>query len=209
MKKTLLFASLSSLLITSFVSAQTTFDFTAGSLSGSGHLQTWSQTVNGITCTAEFNRDTRKSSGYLAANSPALTTPDEGLYCGALHFVTADRLSKQELGFRLTFSEDVRLVGYRIGTGSDFINDHISLAGGNVSAIMARLTEDIDHPFEVEALVPANTPIDSFISRSGAGYRLLPPHGGARNLCRTSCSPAPEGNETGITRMHVHSTSRK
>ena len=37
MKKKLLFASLSSLLISSFVYAQqTTFDFTAGTLSGSG-----------------------------------------------------------------------------------------------------------------------------------------------------------------------------
>ena len=51
MRHTLRFTALFCLLMSSFVYAQqTTFDFTAGTRSGSGFNQTWSQTVNGITC---------------------------------------------------------------------------------------------------------------------------------------------------------------
>lgn len=182
----------------------TTFDFTAGTSIDSG---TWIQTVNGITCTITFNDDT-DDVDYDDAGSPTLTDAD-GLYVGNTVQNISDRLSYREYGVSMTFSQDVRLKSYRWGTIEPVSNDdsglyYMALAGGNVSALMYHMTAGSDHPFELEAVVPANTPVVSFFSKeTGADdYRL------ARLTVEPETYvapviPIPDGNETGVTRIAI------
>jgi len=185
----------------------TTFDFTAGVSFGTGYSQTWRQTVNGITCTITFNDDT-DGVDYEDAGSPTLTDAD-GLYVGNTVENLLERLSYREYGVSMTFSQDVRLKSYRWGTIDPVADDdsglyYMALAGGNVSAVMYHMTAGSDHPFELEAVVPANTPVVSFFSKeTGADdYRL------ARLTVEPETYvapviPIPDGNETGVTRIAI------
>lgn len=194
--------SLTALLLVGIATAQTIFDFTAGTLSGSGAWQTWSQTVDGITCTATFNDYVNND--YAGAGSPALIDAD-GLYAGEVFWNILERLSYKEYGFTLTFSEDVRLKACRFGkVASITVKAFLSLAGGNVSALLSAdsLSANVDYPFEIEALVPANTPIQSYFSYNNSTFRLA----GITVEPETYVAPViepPAGSETGISRIAV------
>ena len=197
--------SLTALLITGIATAQTTFDFTAGTLSGSGEGQRWSQTVDGITLTVIFNEDT--DDNYINAGSPALANAN-GLYVGATESTATERASYREYGVSISFSQDVRLKGYRWGATdrNDFTGTYyMALACGNVSALMYHMTGGSEHPFELEAVVPANTPVLSFFSGNqnfGNNYRLASLTVEPESY-DAPVIPIPEGNETGITRIQM------
>lgn len=181
----------------------TTFDFTAGTSIDSG---TWTQTVNGITCTIIFNDDT-DGGDYEDAGSPTLTDAD-GLYVGNTVEDLSERLSYREYGVSMTFSQDVRLKSYRWGTIEPVADDdsglyYMALAGGNVSALMYHMTAGSDHPFELEAVVPADTPVVSYFSKEffADDYRLASLTVEPETYV-APVIPIPEGNETGVTRLY-------
>lgn len=210
MKTTLLFTSLTALLITGIATAQTTFDFTAGTLSGSGAGQTWSQTVDGITLTVIFNEDTDDAVDYAAAGSPVLANAN-GLYMGALYQQTVNDFiaTYRRFGVTFTFSQDVRLTDYQTG---NLINDTskvynvFTLEGGNVSAVGRGLRSGGESaPFELQALVPANTPIHSYCAIKNlrlASITVNPEPYVAPNI-----PPLPAGNETGNRKAVIHAAS--
>jgi hypothetical protein len=193
-------------LFTLTASAQSvTFDFAnGGSTSGAGNSQTWSQTVDGITCTASFNTDTAEE-GYIDAGAPDLIN-NNGLYTGFIEATADERLSYFEHGFSLTFSQDVRLKAVNFGQVEEpAANIYLSLAGGNVSALISahNISANTDYPFELEALVPANTPIQSFTSYNiSEQYRLASITVERETYVAPVIEP-PEGSETGISRIAV------
>ena len=202
---------LTTLLFTLFVCtanhAQITFDFTAGSFDGT----TWTQTVEGVTCTATFDDDgTFLDVATLSGqNGKTFIDSSEGMYMG--EYVgppsAQHRTGFARPGARITFSQDVRLKSYTLGRSPE--NDYTVcvLVGGNVTGIANHGGEFDDHTgervFALESLVPAEQTIATTVV--GNGHK--------KSIWRLSSLtvelepyvepviPIPEGNETGITRI--------
>jgi hypothetical protein len=200
--------------------AQTTFDFTAGTTSGSGKSQTWSQTVDGITCSVSYRSD-----GYgdpledLYSDEGPTEFVDStfGLWMGVSirPSTSSSRTSFHRPGATITFSHDVRLKGYTLGLEphGGGLDSFCYLIGGNVTAL-AHYIDNTDHtgerPFLLEAVIPANTPLISCAMGDNSRY--------AWRFTTLTVEPEsyvepvvdiPAGNETGVTRVSMVGTDNK
>jgi alpha-tubulin suppressor-like RCC1 family protein len=183
---------------------QITFDFTAGTLAD--NLQSWTNTVDGITCTAVFNDDSL-GENYAVIGRPPLTSAN-GLWAGLFNKSDADtRLGQRKYGATLTFSEDVRLKSYTLGQNP---NDELIgfITGGNVTAVAGFIGGDASgtRNFDMEALIPANTPVDTTSNNDSKVWRI-----GSLTVEREDyvepIIDIPAGNATGVTKVGEYTFS--
>ena len=212
---------LTTLLFTLFVCtanhAQITFDFTAGSFDGT----TWTQTVEGVTCTATFDDDgTFLDVATLSGqNGKTFIDSSEGMYMGKY---VEPPSAKHRTGFarpgaRITFSQDVRLKSYTLVRIPSNTETYCYIVGGSVTAIASHGGEvelgnyTGERAFALESVVPASTTLAASVSSlvGNSVWRLssltveLEPY-------VEPVIPIPEGNETGVTRIAMaHSENFK
>ena len=215
MKKYLLTTLFLTLFVCTANHAQTiTFNFIEGTMTEG----IWSQTKEGVTCSAFFDDDgTNLEVADLTTSSGATFIDSSlGMYMG--RYVTppsADhRKGFARPGARITFSHDVRLKSYTLGRLPENQNTVCVFVGGNVTGIASHSGNSDDHTgeraFVLESLVPADKTIATTVV--GGGFRAsiwrittltveLEPY-------VEPVIPIPEGSETGITRISTVGNSK-
>ena len=210
MNKHLLTYLLFTLLVCTANHAQITFDFTAGSFDGT----TWTQTVEGVTCTVTYDNDgSGMTVAQLTDNDITSFVSELGLYMG--RYVSppdsGSRTGFARPGVRITFSQDVRLKSYTLGKDPftpKFYNSYCYFAGGNVTALAGHSgTEGYagERAFDLESLVPANTTLKASVNSNSDTYLqwLIKTLTVELEPYVEAVIPIPPGNETGITRVEM------
>ena len=212
MNKYLFLVFLGTLLVGTTSHAQSiTFEFTPEHLDGG----TWSHTVDGVTCTVTFDDDGTGMSIAQLTNNPTTGTAitsfvsDLGLYLGRYVEApsTSSRTGFARPGARISFSHDVRLKSYSLGREPYTGATYCYLRGGNVTALagfVGGLNYMGDLAFDLESLVPANTPLATCTNQPiNAQQWLFKTLTVELEPYVEPVIPIPPGNETGVTRIDM------
>lgn len=212
MNKYLFLVFLGTLLVSTTSHAQSiTFEFTPEHLDGG----TWSHTVDGVTCTVTFDDDGTGMSIAQLTNNPTTGTAitsfvsDLGLYLGRYVEApsTSSRTGFARPGARISFSHEIRLKSYSLGREPYTGATYCYLRGGNVTALagfVGGLNYMGDLAFDLESLVPANTPLATCTNQPiNAQQWLFKTLTVELEPYVEPVIPIPPGNETGVTRIDM------